>query len=178
MNVAIIGSREISERTGMLIEILGEFVVQNGWNINSGNAIGVDRRAAIGGNRIDSSAVTIYQPWPSYNADQLVWGNNVVLKHDPGWKDVARRNHVKYDSLTQGAQKMMDRNSGIILNSDVVLAVLNHQKIGFGGTGHGWRISKELDLPRIDLAQIENDKPSLEQVKEFLIQTNKRYLAS
>lgn len=163
MKIACIGSRDISPETKENLVKIGKFIAFKGWTVVTGNALGSDAAFAEGANQVDPTKVWLHLPWWSYNKE-LIHPKNVIRPSDPSWSELARKHHPVYDSLTQGAKKMMDRNAGIILDSSVVIAVLNHKKSGFGGTGHGWRVAGELNLPRLDLSKINN----IEEVFEFL----------
>ena len=58
----------------------------------------------------------------------------------------------------------MARNYGIVHKADAVLAYLNHNKQGGGGTGHGWRIAEHLRIPRFDVAS----HPNVTSINVFL----------
>lgn len=175
-NISCIGSREISDRTFEILFQIGAEIAKRGWRVVSGNALGSDFAYASGANSIDGNLVTLYQPWPSYNSEQLAWGNMVILNEESHWSELAKKHHPRYDNLTQGAKKMMNRNVGIILGGDATLAVLNPNKIGGGGTGHGWRVSAALDRPRADLTLIENGVPTVDEVIKFLEYNYKKKL--
>lgn len=168
MKVACIGSRDISHKLRSNLIEIGEYIASCGWTVVSGNAIGSDAAYAEGANKIDESKVELYLPWQTYNTSFIKPGNILKL-FDSAWKEVAIKHHPIYASLSQGAQKMMDRNAGIIINSDVVLAVLNHSKTGGGGTGHGWRIAESLSKPRLDVSKIKSSNEAI----HFLKQLNK-----
>ena len=167
MRIACIGSREISEKVQKNLYVLGRFIARKGWIVLSGNALGSDEWYAKGANSIDPSLVKLFLPWATYNKELLVPGNMVELGNKPEWVPIAKAHHPKYDSLTQGAKKMMDRNAAIVLDSDVVLAVLNHNKQGGGGTGHGWRVADTLKKPRLDLSGLEKDM-KVEDIADWL----------
>jgi len=168
MNIACIGSREISKETEFLMYRIGKYIVQKKSNILSGNADGSDCSYAKGGNSIDPTAVHLYLPWRSYNQEKKyeVKGNLIIVKDDPEWTEIAAEHHPAWAKLTQGTQKMMIRNAGIVTNSQKVIAYLNHKKQSGGGTGHGWRIAMALGIPALDISLKENQEPAV--IKEFL----------
>ena len=171
MNVACVGSRDITNEMRENLIKIGKFIAFKGWNVVSGNAIGADSAYAEGANEVDESKVWLHLPWKSYNKGFIRPGN-IIRPFDPEWCELARRHHPIYDTLTQGAKKMMDRNAGIMIESDCVLAVLNHSRIGWGGTWHGWNVAGELGRPRLDLAKVAN----IEEVFTFLewVEVNKK----
>lgn len=154
MRVAIVGvAHNLSEKNEILLQRIGQFCAFKGWNVVSGNATGADYAGASGANKINPAAVILYLPWKTYNKEQFVEGNQIHVKLEPEWSVIAKRHHPKYDVLTQGVKKFMDRNAAIMLNSDIVVAAPNWQKIGGGGTGHGLRIATELNHPIFDVTR-------------------------
>lgn len=163
--IACIGSREISGKTEKLMESIGEFIIQQGWYVSSGNAIGSDAAYARGANRIDPTHVILYLPKPNVNKELIVEGNRVSTKQPQEWVDVARNHHDRFDKLDPYVQKLMARNAGIVLRATKVIAYLNPNKPWGGGTGHGWRIAKTYNIPRLDLSEKEY---TLQEVSEWL----------
>ncbi len=153
-NIACIGSRDIDEELAKQLENLGFLIANEGHTIVSGNAIGADFAYASGANKHNPALVKLYLPWNTYNWEQLVGGNQVILEHDPNWSLIAAKHHEKYDELTQGAKKMMDRNVGIVLDSVLVIGALNHKKPGMGGTGHAMRVAEANNRPFIDVSKL------------------------
>jgi hypothetical protein len=152
VRVACIGSRKVTAEESELCFEIGKFIVNQGWFISTGNADGADSLYAKGGNSVNPSSVLIYLPWASYNQDFIVKGNRVTHKILPKWTYIAEQNHNAWPYLTDGVRKLMSRNAGIILRANVVIALLNHKKTGYGGTGHGWRISESLGIPHLDIS--------------------------
>ena len=171
MKIACVGSRDISLETQEFLSKIGKFIAFKGWVVVSGNALGSDISYAKGANAVDESKVWLHLPWRSYNKEYIKPGN-IIRPFDPSWKELAQKHHPIYDNLSSGAQKMMDRNVGIISESDVVLAVLNHSKIGWGGTWHGWRVAEDLGKPRLDVI----NTPNLEDVFFWLEKQEKIFL--
>lgn len=164
MKIACIGSRKITPALVPILEDLGEFIVKQGWLLGSGNATGSDQAYARGGNRIDPRSVMLYLPWWNYEKQAIKPGNQLVLNHSK-YYDLAKAHHPKWKTLTRGVQYLMLRNAGIVSESVAVLAVLDHAKVGGGGTGHGWRIAKTLGIPRFDLSKPQPEiKYELERI--------------
>ncbi len=168
MRIATIGSREVSPKTAQILELVGHEIARRGWFVVTGNADGADSKFAAGANKVNPTQVKLFLPWSSYNKNYLKPGNLVEPNPKKEWEELARKNHPIYDNLTQGAQKLMLRNAGIILDCDCVLAVLNHKKKGMGGTGAGWRMSEELGKPRLDLAMVEIGSPTFDEIFKWL----------
>ncbi len=162
--IAGIGSRVITEEKEALLSRIGTYVASCNWLLSSGNALGSDEYFAKGINSINPKNLVLYLPWDSYNSELIVRGNWVTSEIKPDWEEKAKLFHARWDLLKQGGRKMMARNIGIVYKANVVLAVLNHSKSGFGGTGQGWRYAESLKLPKMDLA----GKVSFEEAKDFL----------
>ena len=164
MRIAVIGSRDIPDNVRELMVTVGTNLVGDGHWLTSGNADGSDAAWAEGGNSVDPTKVIIYLPWATYNSDYLVEGNRVLKAPKPEWFDKAAQFHPNWHNLKQGARRLMARNYGIVHKADAVLAYLNHNKQGGGGTGHGWRIAEHLKIPRFDVAT----NPNIAPIKTFI----------
>lgn len=163
MRIACIGSTGATPEQGELFRQIGRFIVSGGDYITTGNAEGSDFYFADGGNSIKPENVLIYLPWPDYNKQFIHPKNKVLLNPKNEWFELTAPFHPIFNNLKKGAQRMMSRNYGIVHKADKLIALLNHRKQGFGGTGQGWRIAESLDIPRLDL----NNK-SFDEVVEFL----------
>jgi len=144
--VACIGSRDITEEQYAMCVFIGFSLVKLGKYINSGNAMGADAAYASGGNEADPTHVNLYLPDMNYNPGNRHILNNIISPVAQ-WSSVAKEHHFKYDSLSPYAQKAMNRNAGIVLNADLVIALPNKKKSWGGGTGHGMKIGKAYDKP-------------------------------
>lgn len=166
IKIACIGSRDVSPDAIRLMEQIGAYLASNNYQVATGNAVGSDQAFARGANSIDAERVSLYLPWKTYEKSAIVLGNQIMAfsKEDEATDTrLAAAHHPAWAYLTPGVHKLMVRNAGIVRNSSAVLAWLNHNKKGFGGTGHGWRIAEALNIPRLDISDA-----SLETVIEFL----------
>ncbi len=167
--IACVGSREISKEMAEFMCKLGEFIVSRGDYVSSGNCAGSDFSYAHGANKINPRNVILYLPWAKYNREFIVDGNRFTCNIKPEWEVLAEKFHPAWPKLSQGVKKLMARNIGIVYKADKLLAYLNHKKSGFGGTGQAWRYAEYLNLPRLDLSQIDiNNKEDVEKVYKFL----------
>ncbi len=170
MNIACVGSRDIDEALFDQLNTLGKFLAVMDYTVVSGNAVGSDYAFASGANSHNPNKVKLYLPWRTYNSEHLVPGNIVVPEPDIEWEAIARENHEKYDELTQGAKKMMQRNVGIVKDSVLVLGALNNKKSpGMGGTGHAMRVAFALEIPFIDVSGL-GTKFSIQEIAPFISQ--------
>lgn len=163
--IACIGSRELTEVQLNICQSLGVWIVRRGHELHSGNAPGADQAYARGGNEVNPALVNLHLPWFKFERHAIhpmnvVW--NVDDEHDvPAEKlvmfeSLARKHHPAWHRLSQGARKLMVRNSSIIKpppefdHVDLVLAWPS-DKPGGGGTGQGMRIAQDLGIPLVDL---------------------------
>lgn len=167
MKIACIGSRDIDEATFQKLKKIGRFIAKKGWEINSGNADGSDFAFQSGANEVDPNLVNVYMPWKTYNLQHLAPGNNVKFDVEPEWSKLARLHHPKYSVLKDSVKALMDRNAGIVMDSDRVLAFLNHDRVGAGGTRHGWNCAGGLNLLRFDVSTLTKGV-LVEEVFEWL----------
>lgn len=151
MRIACIGSREITDSQRDLFFKVGAWITSNDHYISSGNADGSDSAFAAGGNSVNPRNVIIYLPWATYNKAYLHKDNRILKEPDEDWFDKTAPFHAKWNELTQGVRRLMARNYGIVHRANKVIALLNHSKIGGGGTGQGVRIAQSLKIPVLDL---------------------------
>lgn len=137
--IACIGSRVLFPDEKELCFNIGKSLVQKGYCIKSGNAIGADQSYASGANSVNPQSVYIYLPYPKYNRDKIVPGNYFMENPNPEWFNVAAFYHSNWGSLSQGIRKLHARNVGIVDGVEFVIAFPNQQ--GGGGTGMGMRIA-------------------------------------
>lgn len=164
MKIACIGSRETTPELETKMEEIGAAIVSRGWYLGSGNARGSDAAYARGANRVDPTKVILYVVDARHNPQFIVKGNHVVTTTEREWERLAAQHHPGYLRMKPYVQGLMNRNAGIVRNADAVIAFLNRNATGFGGTGHGWRIAGTLEIPRLDISLPKN----LARVTEFL----------
>ncbi len=162
MRVACIGSRDLDDYQTTVCEKLGGYIVQCGHTLHSGNAPGADQAFARGGNAVDPAAVHLHLPWSNFER-QATHPDNVVHSlddldeaHLKLYTYIAKRHHPAFRRLSQGAVKLMVRNSSILLPPPAYLPVgrclaIPSDKKGGGGTGQGMRIAVYEGIPLVDL---------------------------
>lgn len=162
MRVACIGSRDLDAYQTSMCEKLGGYIVQHGHTLHSGNAPGADQAFARGANRIHPGLVHLHLPWPNFERQAVHKGNiiRVLEDHDAAhlklYSQIAERHHPAFSRLSQGAVKLMTRNSSIMLPApdympvDRCLAIPSDRR-GGGGTGQGMRIAIYERIPLVDL---------------------------
>ena len=164
--VAGIGSREIDQSEQQLLFKLGEYICKRNWLLSSGNALGSDDWFGRGVNSVNPRNLVLYLPWATYNEELLHPDNWVTSEVKPEWLEEAKKHHGRWEALKQGGQKMMGRNIGIGSRANVCLAVLNHSKLGYGGTGNCFRYCQSRGIPVLDISK--QGEQNFEQICEFL----------
>lgn len=150
MRIACIGSRDLNPEALGICRTLGQWIVKCGHHIYTGNALGADQAFAAGGNTADPRLVHLMLPWDSYERDKIVSGNQVLSADKLGsqsrayYEGLARKYHPRYDSLSQGSQKLHLRNGMILIPDHPVDLVLAWPRDGAnqGGTGQGLRLAQ------------------------------------
>ena len=134
--------------------------------VATGNCVGADQAYAQGANTVDESLVWLYLTGPKHNAYAIKPGNKIMYCDDyPAWKEIARNNHSAYNYQSSYVKKLFDRNVGIVLGSDLVIALPNLNKPHGGGTGHGIAVAKSAKIPVWDIAK---NKSLVNELKEFM----------
>ncbi len=165
--IAIIGSREPRESQVTFARSAAGSALARGWDIATGAAEGIDLIAMETAEFMClSPRLHIYLPWNTYNKHLIPSGANVYTYSykNKDWAESVSKYHPSGGRLSQGAFKMMARNYGIVINSDVVLAMPS-AKLGGGGTGQGIRIAAALDIP---LYVIEREEALPESLSKIL----------
>jgi len=166
-NIGCIGTKddldEIRIKTCLLI---GYWIAKQNKFVHSGNAKGCDNLYATGANNVNPSLVHLYLSDNKHNSKFIVDGNILHYQEDfPDWSGIAEMYHPRYNFLPKYAQKLFNRNAGIVLASDLVIAMPSRLKSWGGGTGHGMKIAKGLGIPVINLSREEER----EEIIKFIL---------
>ncbi|MBD3261608.1 MAG: hypothetical protein GF334_08005 [Candidatus Altiarchaeales archaeon] len=160
MRVACIGSRGLSNQELDLCRQMGRLLVRAGYELHSGNAPGADQAFAAGGNEVDPSLVFLHLPWPGFEKQAALQGNQVdtyPFEDMRFYVDIAAENHPYWNRLKSGVRKLHTRNAAILVpgkrNVDVCLAWPS-RKPGGGGTGQGMRIAQKRGIRLLDLTRV------------------------
>lgn len=162
MRIACIGSRDLNETQTTMCEKLGTWVVQCGHILDTGNAPGADQAFARGANQVRPDLVHLHLPWYNFER-QVIHDDNVVHVlddleelHLKFYSQIAEKHHPAFHRLSQGAKKLMTRNSSILLPPPLYFPVshclaIPGNKRGGGGTGQGMRIAVHEGIRLVDL---------------------------
>jgi predicted Rossmann-fold nucleotide-binding protein len=178
--IACVGTSGTTAEQRDLCIFVGFALAKLGKHVVSGNAVGADFAYATGVNYHRPELLILYIPTHHHNIHHWCFGNQIITDIEDEWKAVARRNHPVYDKLSANVKALMNRNAGIIMNSDFVIALPDWKKKGGGGTGHDIRIAVDLGKPYIDISKpdvaeyLVNYFKSLPAIKGDLLDERKR----
>lgn len=139
-----IGSRTTPLIFQDLFRKVAEYLEKEGWTLRSGGADGADLAFESG---VVSNKVILI-PWKGFNE---CW-HGIVPPYN---EELANRFHPRFYSLSQGAKKLMSRNSYQILGDDLKTPVSfvlcwTENGEGKGGTGQALRIARTYKIPIFD----------------------------
>ena len=157
-----IGSRSTPQNVAQLMSKVATFLSTIGYTLRSGGADGADSAFESG-----STNSEIFLPWPNFNNKE-----GIVCSH-PKAIYLAKQFHPRYSSLSDGAKKLMHRNShqlfGVNMNtpSDFVICWTPSGN-GSGGTGQALRIAKYYNIPIFDIGHYTNMDVARRELYNFL----------
>ncbi len=164
--VACIGTGHPSSDDFKLCQLIGYTLATLNIKVASGNCVGSDQAYAQGANAVDESLVHLYLTGPNHNKYAIRPGNNIIYSDDhPEWREIARNHHPRYDYQSKYVQSLFNRNVGIVLTSDLVIALPNLNKPQGGGTGHSMKVAESAKIPVWNIAK---DKQLVEELKTFM----------
>lgn len=141
-----IGSRETPRNLIPTINKIVDMLNDKGYILRSGAAEGADKFFEN-----NAAQTEIFLPWKGYN------GHESLLYKDTkeGW-ELAEKYHPRWNSLSDGAKKMMVRNGYQVLGFDLktpVDFIVCWTKNGkmMGGTSQALRIAKDKGIPIFNL---------------------------
>lgn len=142
-----IGSRTIPVEIGDKMLAIAAFMRDKGYILRSGGADGSDLSFESGAGDMKE----IFIPWKNFN------GSGSDLYHI-SWQalEMAEKYHPKWDTLSQGARKLMARNCYQVLGLDLrtpvdLIVCWTHDGGIVGGTGQALRMARDLDIPVFNL---------------------------
>jgi hypothetical protein len=137
-----VGSRKTPREVCTEMTSIAEFLEERGYLLRSGSAIGAD---------------TAFESGVTYENHQEIWHKN---EYTAEGMQLACQFHPAWTNLTADGQRLMARNSHIILGEDlntpvhfIVCWTPNGNVVG--GTGQGLRMAKEFNIEVINLALTE-----------------------
>jgi hypothetical protein len=145
-----VGSRYTPGDVCELMTDVAKRLAGKGFHLRSGGAVNADHAFACGA---PPTQRTLYIPWRGFNE---VSGPDVIIAPDmSNWElalTIAEECHTKWEACSQGARKLLARNTYQILGDDLhtpVEFVIGWTKrgAGQGGTGQAYRVAGMLPEP-------------------------------
>lgn len=162
-----IGSREVPIEVYETFIKLGKSFARRGDILRSGGATGCDTAFESGCDAYHGQK-EIYLPWRHFNQN----ASNYLVR--PEAFEIAKQFHPKWDSLSQGAQKLHARNAHQILGYDLktptqlVICYTEHGLLK-GGTAQALRMAKAYHIPILNAGDYEGQLDAFVQaVKTFI----------
>ncbi len=123
----------------------------------SGGTEGPDQHFIRGVASVASGLCNIYLPWYQYGLSGRPSACQIHVLNDQerGYEETAKLAescHSAWETLSDGAKRLMVRHVYIMKNSDAVIAWADHTAKGYGGTGHLLRVATKLQVPWWDIA--------------------------
>jgi hypothetical protein len=146
-----IGSRKTPIEVLQIMTKIAEILEKElGFILRSGGADGADSAFEMGAEKKE-----VYLPWKGFNSND----SNLYDCYSDFHKDIAKQFHPRWESLSQGAKKLMIRNSAQIygLNKDNVnnwskfIICWTADGKASGGTGQAIRIAEYEGIPVLNL---------------------------
>lgn len=167
-----IGSRETPRYVNDIFENnISRSLVKQGYTLRSGAAPGADSAFERGCDSLKGNK-EIWLPWRGFENNE----SNLIV-HKMEAFELAEIYHDRWDTLTQGARKLMARNVHQVLGEDLntpVKFVVCYTKggSGSGGTGQALRLSKARNIPIFDAGYYNNKEDILSNFNMFMKDMN------
>ena len=152
MRVAIIGTREVTEKQLERIHKAIDTRFGSEIVVHSGGAVGVDQVA------YKFSKVNVFLPWATYNNNERPEGNTakfIVKGDDTRYDEMLTELFPHFTKMTQGVKKLLRRNAFIVLGYDSVprvdTVVWYTGKGVKGGTAYGVIIARHHGIKTVEL---------------------------
>lgn len=151
-SIGLVGAQNTPTDFLPKLSAMGFILVQRGFHLVSGNAIGADQAWLDQASKAHPELCTVCLPWRSYEASKIQKGVRIITDFSKGEMQLAASNHDYWLNLSDGQAKMLIRNAGIVTRSAAIFGYIDPSKKGGGGTGHTKRCADYLGVPFWDLA--------------------------
>ena len=115
----------------------------------------------------------IYLPWKNFNGNK----SNLIFDDDIEAINIAKKYHPAYNGLSQGAKRLIARDSYQVLGKDLKTPskYIICYTDGTGGTSQALRIAEDIqiNIPIFNLYHYKGPNDVLINFKEFLINPEK-----
>lgn len=158
-----IGSRQTPPEILKIMRLVGELMANNDWILRSGAAIGADAAFEEGCDKVNG-AKEIFLPWKRYNKH-----TSPLHLDGPPCKTVkddvytlAEKFHPAWDNVSEGAKRLLARNSFQILGADLQTPIqlvvcwtpyVWRPGVKAGGTAQALRIAHERGIKILNLKE-------------------------
>ena len=147
-------------------------MAKRGYILRSGGADGSDTAFEIGCDRVNGKK-EIYLPWKNFNCNK----SNLIFDDDIEAINIAKKYHPAYNGLSQGAKRLIARDSYQVLGKDLKTPskYIICYTDGTGGTSQALRIAEDIqiNIPIFNLYHYKGPNDVLINFKEFLINPEK-----
>lgn len=146
LRYAGVGSRNVPVRARLLFNKLGEILARFNCVLFSGGAPGSDEAFEFGCDLAEGEK-KIFIPWKGFNGS-----TSMLVVRDPKAFEIAKEYHPCWERLSQGAQKLMARNSCQVLDEDLetpidFLLCYTERGKSKGGTAQALKIATDYGVP-------------------------------
>ncbi len=152
MIIAGIGSKETPEEVCSEMNVIGAWCKEHHITIRSGHAPGADQAFETA-----EEYCVAYIPWLGFEKAFVSNATLVLYQRNQATVDLARKYHPKYDYLSFGTKKLMERNIWQVLGEDLktpakaIVCWTKGAKL-VGGTSQALRVAKDYNIPVINMA--------------------------
>ena len=146
---------------------VAEYLTKDGHTLRSGGAQGADRAFEIGCDRLQGHK-EVYLPWKGFEQS-----NSPLYVVTQEAMDVAALFHPAWSGLSQGARKLMGRNSyqmlgpELVTKTDFVVCWTPEGKV-VGGTGQTLRMAEYYGIPVFNLGGAASLQVMSRRILDFL----------
>lgn len=152
-----IGARKAPDTAIRQLGGIAVWMADRGWGLRTGGAEGADQAFMYGADHAGGEK-QVFLPWNGFNEleSEFCHVSAAALK-------IAEEHHHSWGKLSQGARKLMGRNSRQVLGpalddpSNCVICWTPGGK-GRGGTGQALRIAGHYEIPIFDLGREDQEE--------------------
>ena len=158
MIYAGIGSRETPPEILETMDVAGLRLAKAGWILRTGGAPGADQAFWRGASWGHSHLVEVYLPWDGFEGFKEGEPSQGYVQANPSPEsfEIAKKYHPAWFKLSQGARRLMARNSHQVLGKDLdepVDCIICYTEGGKlkGGTAQALRMAEDMAIPVYNL---------------------------
>lgn len=164
-----IGSRETPMFVLELMMNVAYGLALKGYELRSGGADGSDTYFEVGCDK-SKGKKSIFLPWRLFNGN-----NSKLYEVSEEALEMAKKYHPVWDKLSQGAKKLMGRNTYQVLGLDlktpcdfIICWTKNGKKVG--GTAQALRMAEDYNIPVFNFGCYKTKEEMIKEFKIFIKQ--------